>query len=46
MNMIKKCLYLAFGTFVLIAMTSCEATEPEKGILFISEEEADAMIAE
>ncbi len=46
MNMIKKCLYLAFGTFVLIAMTSCEATEPEKGVLFISEEEADAMIAE
>ena len=46
MNMIKKCLYLAFGTFVFIAMTSCEATEPEKGVLFISEEEADAMIAE
>ena len=44
--MIKKCLYVVLSTFVLLAMTSCEPSEPARDVLFISEAEADALIEE
>ena len=46
MNMIKNSLYAVLSTFVLIAMTSCEPTEPAKDVLFITEAEAEEIIAE
>ena len=36
MNMIKKCLYVALSTFVLIAMTSCEPSGLNKEDVFIT----------
>lgn len=46
MNMIKNSVYAVLSTFVLIAMTSCEPTEPAKDVLFITEAEAEEIIAE
>lgn len=46
MNMIKNSLYAVLSTFVLIAMTSCEPTEPAKDVLFITEAEAEEIITE
>lgn len=44
--MIKNSLYVVLCTFVLIAMTSCEPSEPANDVLFISEAEAEELIAD